>query len=936
MGFYEITEQINELYKRGILSDEDVSQIARALGGGNRRQVDVEAVLKNINEAKRINAFAAGDVAGSANAALGFQLETVQTALTRLNNAFQEFAQTLGDDGGALELITDIVNGLTNLVEVMSSLTSIVGRAAPALATLAALRFLGSNLPQTGLFAGSGVGSFLVGGLAGSPALRTGKELMGTYDNASERMLYPQQNFMRANAGNILYGAAGLLGAGAPIAQNLREGNQEEAIGGGIGAIIGGALGATLGGPVGFAIGATLGQGIAESFVSNVITSEDDLGEALARRLLDQAREAQGEEPLPVEGQRSAETSELYRLVGLGIQEQARAVGSSPVLDPETQGSLQAWLQSLFSGRTKEEIALQLAEQYAPEYLAELEETRRAEQLSAGDTSVAIERPVIDRQEKLLSEFGGLFDDFIGQQRSEVQQGLVTGELTGNQAASTFNRLPGLDNFATQTLAATGDAFFEFNGTVTSTEDALLSLSDLFLNSTDEQIAVINKWIAEISLLETQIAEAEKAGKGFVTTTDGVELSLNDAAGALQELSNQVGAYTNNLITQQALTSYTPPDIFGAGGITPEEFESGVLPKVPELLNKYLQAQFQTDQQRQAYLGEIDPYNVQLSGGQNYRQIEDIPQEVLRLAIAQAQEEGTVGASGRKPSFQEFEFGQVSPERSAFEERYGFYDALLQSVGYQKDTVDTIELYGGTAIENNKRDLLLVRLALQDILEVEQKQLDGIYNLPTDATFWVPLAAAQLVRANANNNALGSDGSGGGISAVGDEWKAIEASQLVRGNLGTHPGFDDFNDSIPQKDLQRLLSKMYSRPLVMDTGDPMSEYARGNAMSDSFASKPQASDPGLVGMLEGIFGAIWNRVEGTLGIGQKGMFAGDSGKNATSVKETTGLRLELAISANFQTRLDGRVIANEVKNYVTDDLLRASSSYNSITRNVAI
>jgi len=261
---------------------------------------------------------------------------------------------------------------------------------------------------------------------------------------------------------------------------------------------------------------------------------------------------------------------------------------------------------------------------------------------------------------------------------------------------------------------------------------------------------------------------------------------------------------------------------------------------------------------------------------------------------------------------------------------------LLQSVGYQKDTVDTIELYGGTAIENNKRDLLLVRLALQDILEVEQKQLDGIYNLPTDATFWVPLAAAQLVRANANNNALGSDGSGGGISAVGDEWKAIEASQLVRGNLGTHPGFDDFNDSIPQKDLQRLLSKMYSRPLVMDTGDPMSEYARGNAMSDSFASKPQASDPGLVGMLEGIFGAIWNRVEGTLGIGQKGMFAGDSGKNATSVKETTGLRLELAISANFQTRLDGRVIANEVKNYVTDDLLRASSSYNSITRNVAI
>lgn len=98
-GFLDVMEEIAALSQAGIISDSELNKIARAIGGGARREAQVVAVINNLGRAQDV-AKVSAEAHGDAEEALSIQLETVQTAITRLGNSFQVLARTMGDEGG--------------------------------------------------------------------------------------------------------------------------------------------------------------------------------------------------------------------------------------------------------------------------------------------------------------------------------------------------------------------------------------------------------------------------------------------------------------------------------------------------------------------------------------------------------------------------------------------------------------------------------------------------------------------------------------------------------------------------------------------------------------------------------------------------------------------------------------------------------------------
>ncbi|MGB6971141.1 MAG: phage tail tape measure protein, partial [Desulfobulbales bacterium] len=145
MGLYQ---ELAILTQSGILSERDISEIANAIGGGYRRGAQVQTLLMNSSRVAQITA-GQSEAGGAAAEALGIQMATLESAITRLGNAFTKFAQTLGSEGGFLTVITSIVDAMSGLLNMVTSLAGGLGKATPALvAFVAAWTVLGSTRGQ--------------------------------------------------------------------------------------------------------------------------------------------------------------------------------------------------------------------------------------------------------------------------------------------------------------------------------------------------------------------------------------------------------------------------------------------------------------------------------------------------------------------------------------------------------------------------------------------------------------------------------------------------------------------------------------------------------------------------------------------------------------------------------------------------------------------
>jgi hypothetical protein len=207
---------------------------------------------------------------------------------------------------------------------------------------------------------------------------------------------------------------------------------------------------------------------------------------------------------------------------------------------------------------------------------------------------------------------------------------------------------------------------------------------------------------------------------------------------------------------------------------------------------------------------------------------------------------------------------------------------IFTQAGYEPELVDTFEFYSNKHIESNERDLLLVRLALQEIADIERKQLDGIYNLPSGANVFVPLAAAQLVQQNQLNNV-------GGVLAQLASLLADTQEEIEVSDVPTPTEAQAYNQI--QKMQDRLFELAYPG------------YDEGTHLPT------RGADP----------------LSGTLDTGRTDTTRGNIPPE-TQVDRTPVVRLDLAIDARFETHLNGRILANEIKRYLVEDITAESSS----------
>ena len=271
--FTDLLFQLSRLSEAGILDQDALREITNAIGGGFRRGAQFATLLEETPRVLETIAVQANS-GGQAFDALNIRTETLETAITRLGNAFTELAMSMGGDGGLLVIFTTIVDGARVFLDVITELTGSLGVATTAMiafaAASAALKF--SSTAQ-GIAAGAAPG--FLQGLAPGHVLSQGA--IGISARIAGRPGGGQPQLSNMGALQALYGGAqrglgrvpfvggalqkaGPLGVGVTAlaaGQNALQGDYDEAGGNIAGAILGGLI--TGGNPVGVAIGAAAG-----------------------------------------------------------------------------------------------------------------------------------------------------------------------------------------------------------------------------------------------------------------------------------------------------------------------------------------------------------------------------------------------------------------------------------------------------------------------------------------------------------------------------------------------------------------------------------------------------------------------------------------------------------------------------------------------------
>ena len=262
-NFISIIDDIIARRDVGLISDRELAKISEFIGGGARRGAQINAILENYGRVQELAAVSAR-ANGDATEALGIKMDTVQTAAQNLDNAFTELAKALGDDAGFLDNAKGTLKIVTGVVDIFTALIRVLGKATPALiAFSAAFLALRHSARLQGLLQLPLVQFAqripLVGGALSGRLSQTPIGLQGTGAAAGA--------FFGRGRGAVGGAAIGLLQAG--LSGNLSKGNLEK---GGIqiGAAI---VGFMVNGPLGAIIGAT----IAESFYSGIVNREADI-----------------------------------------------------------------------------------------------------------------------------------------------------------------------------------------------------------------------------------------------------------------------------------------------------------------------------------------------------------------------------------------------------------------------------------------------------------------------------------------------------------------------------------------------------------------------------------------------------------------------------------------------------------------------------------
>lgn len=751
----DINQDVVDMINAGILNDEQINKLANAIGGGSRRGPQLITLWRNFGAVSTV-AGASMNANGEAAAAMEIKLDSLQAALNELHNAFNELVQTLGYDGGFLELMTDlvkistdVVNGLTDIADAFEdSATSVTGM---VIAYMALKRILGTvNLA----------------GIGGGPLQQA--MINGQMTTTSGSRVGSAINYLGTQAapGTAQAGVQGIMGAGGAIALGeVMSGIANDESWDRVGARAGAAItGAFVGNMLMPGVGGLIGSLIADYFVKGIQNQQDAFEQLASGSLV-------GESPDKIQsavlqaingplhgaaviGEGTGFSDEeivsiLERAFKSGLLEEARGkLLSGQRRDVFEEGGFtgkeSAFLSSLVgpSGLLPEQLEL------VRQGLVEYNKSLTAETEAHNQLTQLIPTTTLNQASLLQGPQGAALRSSFASQESQLYQ---QAGRSGN--VEDYNKRTSAMKQIETATAAVANAQYGLNVTT----EQYVGIGNLLLNTTNEQRDKIILLASGINDTKDKIEALNDANERGWDSPELAQLlalleQYNIELGHTVELTEKFNAI------QFARDNYISPTA------VPTDQNGNPLTKEQAGYSEALDAAYKAQDEYAQYLG-IDPQALRdsvteplvLAFADGYTEIKGLTSDFSKDLMDKMKE--TAEAMKEEISFSFKDMRDVNIDPGALDQRIKYYENVMKQYepyGYKEDKQNIGILGEGNQVRVLNTTMTALNLAIEDLTEVEKKQLEGQWNLPSGATAYVPI-----------NSLFESSGGSGGMGAGG-------------------------------------------------------------------------------------------------------------------------------------------------------------------------
>lgn len=881
----DIAEEINELRDSGALGKEAFSDLTLALGGGVRGQALFASFFSAFEKFDTIKAASQNAQGGEAVKALGQQLETAATASTRLGNAFSQLAQSIGSKGGLLDIFTATLNVATQIVETFAGLTSTIGRTTPALAalfaTLAFNKYYLSQRPELLSRIKGDLGSTVAGG---TTWLLNNSSIADSYFRRKSGLtgITPSGvglatgKFFENNMTNML----GVAGVGFSVANNLLDKNASsgEKTTRVAADIVGGIIGGFVGGPA----GAVIGSSIAEGFVNATLLYEPEFAKFFVSAFSNTQAGASDSR----EGRENAFQNRVFELAGSNLLFGDGAFGG---LGGKNNAVILSSLLNLAGMKTTtEDVGLLLATRFGTDQNA------IRELASLNPNNIEATRPSARRDVSRIEDFSAYQTAFSQDALSK----LIKGDLT----PSAYNKQLEFIN----KLSTSGNELYQNIGGQVEKK----TLANVLAFSSEEERNYLISLNSEMNdLFDTM----QNSSEGTST--------YNDALKRYNELSSQAVAYTNELNT--AILSKKPLNEILDLSKYSEETITQLIQRARAIQEAEYSVSGFTKEEYAAKVASFDPFRYEAKEGYSREETRGLDSRYIQDAIREGMEDGTIPGVGL--GFQTYDIS-----RQEFENAMAGYNPLLQQLeqfGYAEDSSSQISIFKDGVVEPMKKDWKIVQYLLGEILKTNEKQLEGLYNFPGGITALVPWDAALLGRrddAQTGNTPI--------VSNFPDE--SLREEDRYPTTLRRYPWANWRTEGQPWKFPNYDVTRT-------STGGILDRSGGTQKLGESLWSVLERQFDMAKGQAARVAGGLWRNPILNKGLDAIGVpnlpnatssFGLAAANMLSAANKNLQAKLSLAIENKTTILLDGRTLANVVKRYMRDDLVRLGNAGGSVTR----
>jgi hypothetical protein len=478
------------------------------------------------------------------------------------------------------------------------------------------------------------------------------------------------------------------------------------------------------------------------------------------------------------------------------------------------------------------------------------------------------------------SQGQGLQSSFLNQKTDLATQAA----LSGNTDAYTkqANAMETVTNLTASVAVAQGKANI-------ATAD-YIKLANILLNATDAERDRITLLTSEINTLTGERDKAEGAARTQIS---------NEIAGYTKELNLLIGISEASAAVRKAREDYK-------GFTSGPTDNNGSLLSSGQVGFKSALEQAYKDQAKFAQVQGIDPETlkkafadpVYIAFADGYQKVEGLTSDFQKELIDSMKK--TADEISKTMNFSFKDLGDTSVSSfDAIQQKAKYYEQFLQKqygpAGYKEDKQNVGLLFKDNQAKVINTTMTALTLALQDLTEVEKKQLEGQWNLPSGLSAYVPITSLFYSQQNNKTSQNGTTQELSTTTIIADQFggSVTEFTSAVAAFAGAIPDFE-----------RRFLEKVA----------PEDQYHKISSSTNKYANANQAEGAGFRQYAPGDTTQGYTKVQESIGWMKSPNNANQAEHLATDVYKQQVVHVDVA-PQSITVSIDGKAVANATARY---------------------